>query len=248
MLHAFIIATAAMTASGDANSIDSTPLRFELTTTSSAAVCPSLTPKPTDHATGSGASDPTPESTTHTIEDRWALAMLQDDGPSQPSSDAILPTPFGSAGTWRFNVQAGAGWDIKRDNQEYLAGVSWSYFVIDDVSMELEFNGLFADQKTDNAAGFNFNLIFRWHFWTEERWSTYLDFGAGLLLSTDHIPQNGSSFNFTPQGGVGLTYALREETRLILGVRWHHISNANTFEDNPGRDSILFYSGLSFPF
>ena len=35
---------------------------------------------------------------------------------------------------------------------------------------------------------------------------------------------------------------------LAGGIKWHHISNADLFEDNPGRDSIMGYAGVSFPF
>jgi lipid A 3-O-deacylase len=38
------------------------------------------------------------------------------------------------------------------------------------------------------------------------------------------------------------------DVRLLVGARWHHISNANLYRDNPGRDSLMGYVGLSFPF
>ena len=62
------------------------------------------------------------------------------------------------------------------------------------------------------------------------------------------MPENGSEFNFTPQAGFGLTYDIGNENRLIFGIKWHHISNADLYEDNPGRDSIMGYAGISFPF
>jgi hypothetical protein len=34
----------------------------------------------------------------------------------------------------------------------------------------------------------------------------------------------------------------------MAGARWYHISNANTGESNPGRNSLQIYGGVSFPF
>ena len=69
-----------------------------------------------------------------------------------------------------------------------------------------------------------------------------------MLYANEKVPGNGTEFNFTPQAGLGVTYDIGNEVRLIGGVKWHHISNADLDEDNPGRDSIMAYAGVSFPF
>ena len=69
-----------------------------------------------------------------------------------------------------------------------------------------------------------------------------------MLYTTNNVPSSGSEFNFTPQAGFGVTYDVGQDMRVILGFRWHHISNAELYSDNPGRDSIIGYAGLSFPF
>ena len=51
----------------------------------------------------------------------------------------------------------------------------------------------------------------------------------------------------TPQAGFGFTFEVADDTRLLVGGRWHHISNATLFDSNPGRDSLLLYLGLSLP-
>jgi hypothetical protein len=61
-------------------------------------------------------------------------------------------------------------------------------------------------------------------------------------------PDGGTYFNFTPQAGVGASFAVAEDTRLLAGVRWHHISNARSSDNNPGRDSLEIYAGVSFAF
>ncbi|MFN9991847.1 MAG: acyloxyacyl hydrolase, partial [Phycisphaerales bacterium] len=91
----------------------------------------------------------------------------------------------------------------------------------------------------------------RWHFLNKERMTVYADLGIGVLFTTDDVPSDGTSFNFTPRAGAGITHRLGDSAnRFELGVRWAHISNARTSGDgdNPSRDSIMLYGGVIFPF
>ena len=176
------------------------------------------------------------------------------DGADESAIEAALEasrTPlFGAADTWRFTIQGAFAGDVKGDdNYLGLAGVGASYFLVDNLSINFELNGMYVDQggQDDSAIGLNFNLLFRWHFLARENWSLYIDGGAGMLYTSSDVPDNGSGFNFTPQAGLGASFALDRGARLLLGARWHHISNANTYTENPGRDSIEGYVGLSFP-
>jgi lipid A 3-O-deacylase len=166
--------------------------------------------------------------------------------------DAFAPAPaYGTQDSWRLYIHAGGGADATNlDNSVIQGGVGFEHFIGDDLSLSVELNGLFAAQGGPNAGGVNVNLLFRWHFLhpREEGWSLYFDGGAGLLVSTDEIPAGGSSFNFTPQAGLGATIDIGEQRRLMCGVRWLHVSNANTFEENPGRDHAYAYVGLSLPY
>ena len=111
-----------------------------------------------------------------------------------------------------------------------------------------EFNVIYFNQIGEDAVGANLNLTFRYHFINNDSWSLYGDAGAGMLLSTAKVPTNGSSFNFVPHAGVGMSFDLGSSRRLMTGIRWHHISNASLYSDNPGRDSALAYVSLSFPY
>lgn len=166
------------------------------------------------------------------------------------------PKPFGARDSWRWHVHGGFGMEFDdTDNQLYLLGGGVTYFMVRDLALVLETNVLYVDQFGSDAVAWNFNLLARWHFYSRERWSLYVDGGAGTLVATDevpgrtlHEPLGGSNFNFTPQGGVGVSYEVATNTRMLAGVRWHHISNARTYENNPGRDSFLVYAGVSVPF
>jgi len=158
--------------------------------------------------------------------------------------------PFGAKGSWRWTIQGAYGQDLRDvDTDILLLGGGLTYFFIDGLSINAEFNGMyFAQGEGDNAGGFNFNLLFRWHFIRKRTWSIYGDAGAGLLITVNDVPVDGSGFNFTPQAGLGATFAITEDIRLMAGVRWHHVSNAALYDNNPGLDSVIGYVGISVPF
>jgi hypothetical protein len=158
--------------------------------------------------------------------------------------------PFGTKGTWRWTIQGGGGVDwTDSGNTMALLGGGFSYFFVEGLSINAEFNGMFFSQAdTKDAGGFNFNLLLRWHFIRERNWSIFVDGGAGLLLTVNEVPQFGSSFNFTPQAGVGATIALSDNVRLIGGARWQHVSNAGLYDINPGLDHVMGWIGFSVGF
>lgn len=177
------------------------------------------------------------------------LAMDVED-PDELETYVPPASTFGMQDTWRFNIQAGGGFAVDSDKDTIFAfgGVGLSYFIIEDVSLELEFNVMGFDQPGEDAAGFNFNLMVRWHFIAEDTWSLYVDGGAGMLGTTANVPTGTLSFNFTPQAGIGATLEIAQDTRLFVGMRIHHVSNANIGDQNFGLDNFMAYAGVSFPF
>ncbi|MGJ3251263.1 MAG: acyloxyacyl hydrolase [Elainellaceae cyanobacterium] len=165
--------------------------------------------------------------------------------PSSENSSENSPA-FGSRGLQRWYVQGGGATTF--ENNFGLVGAGVSHFFANGHSVNLELNGMAFDQAGDDAVGLNLAVLLRWHFIRQRNWSLYVDGGAGILGTTNDVPSTGSSFNFTPQAGGGATIRLDDEKRLMVGLRWHHISNAELYEGNPGRDSVLGYVGVNFPF
>ena len=173
----------------------------------------------------------------------------------QPTEDidevslTVAANTWGKKDTWRWNLQGGYAKDVKdSDNTLAVFGVEFEYFMEDNLSLDLGFFGLDIDQDGPSTSGFNFTLQLRWHFIDNESWSMFLEGGAGLLRTSQKVPTGGSRFNFTPQAGLGFTFDIGNHNRWLVGVKWHHISNANLYETNPGRDSIMIWTGVSFPF
>ncbi|MFW5653085.1 MAG: acyloxyacyl hydrolase, partial [Planctomycetota bacterium] len=191
---------------------------------------------------------------------RAGIDDLQPWDGTDPPPDADLESEdgfaaYGSAGSWWKTWFAAAAVASRRDGEQYHLGWEANYFVAEDFSMNFGISGIFFDQPeretTNDAVGGNFTLLFRWHFFVRERWTVFLDGGAGLLLASEEIPEGGTNFNFTPQAGIGMTFALgdRGRSRLVTALRWHHISNARIrgVDNNPGRDSIMAYIGIAVP-
>lgn len=127
----------------------------------------------------------------------------------------------------------------------------YSYFFDRRVEFLGEIGAWYYHQDGDDAWGLNPAMLVRYHYHRTERLTLYVDIGIGLLLASDNVPEGGTSFNFTPRVGTGLTYRLFEdESRLVLGLRWAHVSNARIAGDldNPGRDGVMLYMGYEFPF
>lgn len=74
----------------------------------------------------------------------------------------------------------------------------------------------------------------------------FLTSGGGFLYFNHRMFGTTQQFNFTAQlgGGVQL-FTSNRRTAIDLGYKYHHISNANLGNQNPGLDSHMLFIGLS---
>lgn len=172
----------------------------------------------------------------------------------QPESDERMGETafavYGTSGTEHLTVLSIFAPNLRG---EFDAGLSLQYttFLIDgfEVGAEGTFWGFFQD---DDTVGVSAGLVMRYHFYRSERWSIFADAGMGAAVSGDDVPDGGTSFNLMPRLGAGVTWRMFEDspTRLVTGLRWHHLSNARVKgeEDNPARDAPGLYVGVTFEF
>lgn len=180
---------------------------------------------------------------------QWRSSYQGDGDTDMPQADVPAAT-FGAEGSrcWTLKGQWARA-VTSSDADQAGIGVGLQYFIVDDFAFAPELNLWNFNQDGLDAWGVSLDLLFQWHFWTGETWSVFSDFGCGLLGTNHKVPSDGSQFNFTPQAGLGVTFDVgANNARLVLGVKWHHISNASLYRDNPGRDSVEIYAGLNFPF
>ena len=99
---------------------------------------------------------------------------------------------------------------------------------------------------TNAEIGCSFHLRYSAQF---ASWiAPYLELGVGFLYSTQHISEQGSQFNFTPQFGIGMQFSLSDHYALSAGYRYRHMSNAGTAKPNRGIDFNMGLVGLTYVF
>ena len=107
-------------------------------------------------------------------------------------------------------------------------------------------------------------VIFRWNFLTHSRKiQPWFQAAGGLIYTTHKFPPNilsntnpslgpiidgGTSvWNFSPQGGGGIHYFIRDKRSIDFGVNGVHISSASLGDRNPGVNaSIQVQVGYTF--
>jgi lipid A 3-O-deacylase len=97
-----------------------------------------------------------------------------------------------------------------------------------------------------DAAGAS--LVMKYNLLSFGRWMPFWDVGVGLLWTdlAPRIAEDSSQLNFALETGPGIQYFATTRLALILGVRYHHISNAGIGERNLGLDAVLPYAGVSW--
>ena len=100
------------------------------------------------------------------------------------------------------------------------------------------------DERTTWAAGFN--LLYEHHFSSRNRVRPVWKFGAGFLYANQEIPEGETQHNFSLLTDFGIDVMVSDRIALFLGYRFHHISNADTGDRNPGLNTHTMMFGLSF--
>lgn len=189
--------------------------------------------------------------------------MTLDTASSMVASDRFGAQPLaqGSDGRYAWFMTVGVGAAKDRDPGAHAdLYFTLSTFLAKELEFQFEFNGWYFQQPGDDTCGAGLSFVARWHVWhgafgetnTEAfDWTVYLDLGIGFIASGDDVPPSGTSFNLAPRVGIGATFRLGEnESRLVAGVRWHHMSNARITGDdnNPDFNAPLLYVGVQWPF
>jgi hypothetical protein len=156
---------------------------------------------------------------------------------------------FGDAGSTWITLGGGAADNFK--NVDINIFGRYGHFIAQDIELFGELGAWAYSQPGKDATGFNLSMVVRWHWFDCGKWTSFLDAGIGVLATTRPVPPGGTAFDFTPRLGGGFTRQITDDgLRLELGIRWAHVSNARISgnAENPGRDSIMVYAGLIFPF
>jgi hypothetical protein len=89
-------------------------------------------------------------------------------------------------------------------------------------------------------------LAWRWNFEPRARYAPYAELAGGALFTSDPVPVRTTHANFTAHIGVGVRRFVRPQQAVVLGYRFHHISNGNRLERNPGVNAHVVVVGWSY--
>jgi len=121
-----------------------------------------------------------------------------------------------------------------------------NYYFADNWAFGIEAKGLWADQNDHDSDAGGADILLRTHLVNYRDFSFFGDFSAGVLEANHTIPPSGTDFNFTIETGLGITAHLWDETELLTGVRYLHLSNAHLegADRNPSLNAFEGYVGL----
>lgn len=128
--------------------------------------------------------------------------------------------------------------------------VGVNYYFQDGISLGLEGGGYHLGQADGDGVAGNLGVMLRQHVIRRDRWSLYVDVGEGLFEADQDVPHDGTHFSFLFHTGPGVTWQLTEHIYLMAGVRYYHLSNAQTQggDRNPASNGIEGYVGVMLPF
>jgi hypothetical protein len=89
-------------------------------------------------------------------------------------------------------------------------------------------------------------LLLKWNFSSHSRIIPYFEIGAGLLYTSDNVPERTSVINFTPQTGFGVHVFTHEKQAISFTFKYMHISNGGLESPNPGINSLQFLIGYNW--
>jgi opacity protein-like surface antigen len=100
--------------------------------------------------------------------------------------------------------------------------------------------------RTGVAAGVG--LLLRYNVLRWQPFAPYLQAGGGILDLEFDLADQDDGLTFSAEAGAGLCYPISPHVSMDAGVRFHHISNANSHLPNGGIDSLQLMLGLAYHF
>ncbi|SMO61823.1 acyloxyacyl hydrolase [Fodinibius sediminis] len=89
-------------------------------------------------------------------------------------------------------------------------------------------------------------LGFQANFITDRKVQPFINTSAGLMFMEAPFPDDrGKKLNFTFYAGGGLEIMLSRSVSLSLGIKYHHLSNGDRGQINPGVDSNFYYTSIT---
>jgi opacity protein-like surface antigen len=126
---------------------------------------------------------------------------------------------------------------LVRPGHAYLAGIGVSFVV----------EGIVSIADADNTGSeFGLTPLLKLTLPLGNRALFFVEGGAGLIWENFDSPAVTHTFNFTPQVGGGVDFALMDNLALTLAYRFRHSSNAGVYKENSDLNVNFIQIGLTY--
>ena len=150
---------------------------------------------------------------------------------------------------WTTDIFAGAAFGDPQ-GELYTVGVSFERPVYKEWSIAFQPFGGVGVGKNDTSGVAGLDALFKHPIYKNEVFTVNFEFGGGMQYAgSKSWPRDGSHFNWRPQGGFGIRFHTGDDSQLLFGARYIHISNGGINDDsNCGVDEIFLYGGFQLTF
>jgi Lipid A 3-O-deacylase (PagL) len=134
-------------------------------------------------------------------------------------------------------------WNGLGDVPNYGMGVQSHWFQNDRLAIGAGMNLINFKPKGENVTGGELEARARYFFAESEDVGLFWDFMGGFMRTESQIPPGGTRGNFTFAFGPGIEMPLGDGDSVLLGVEFHHMSNAlgRDSSRNPSQNEFLFW-------
>lgn len=187
------------------------------------------------------------------------VVLAQSGSAASPSPSEI--TPLFAAGSTELMVTAGPAFGAvifhsSAGHKYVLSSFSWGRILTGPIGPALlrgqfewaiEAVPVFAQYGPYDTYGAGVTPItWRWNFQPRGRLAPYLELAGGLLWTRDAVPAQTTTANFTAHAAYGVRYFFGARTAFVANYTFHHISNGNRLDRNPGINAHVMQVGFSF--
>ena len=180
--------------------------------------------------------------------------------PELPSPPPEPLEPLFAVGSSELMITGGPAFAVvvfhsSPDHKYLLTSLSWGKILTRPIGpgmlrgrfeWAIEVVPLFAQYAPGDTFGIGVTpLTWRWNFNPHGRLAPFAELAGGLLFTRDPLPSELARANFTAHVTYGLRYFFRPAQALVFGYAFHHISNGNRLEKNPGVNAHVLELGLS---
>jgi lipid A 3-O-deacylase len=183
---------------------------------------------------------------------------------SDPAATQLQPSVQGqnalSTGTTEWMIGAGPAFGVQLfhsvgGHRYVLQALSWGRVLTEAhgpgwlrgrFELAFEVVPIFAQYDPQGTYGFGLTpLVWRWNFEPRQKLASFVEVAGGGLWTGEDIPERTTTANFTAHGSYGIRYFISPSRTINVAYRFHHISNGNRLERNPGVNAHIVMVGMS---